>query len=280
MALARFSVGFIVALHIGVTACTTTSGSDRVRIVDVPLATVQSDIEFSLIGASQAYISCAGKRTCLSDAAPAESESFDQEVARIASALQMAALRLYPDLAWCSPKAVGGCFDVQVVDSDEPGSSSSASGRIALNASLERWQSGDAVLAFVLGREMGHVIARHHQESYSVNIVASIVLNLLIPGSGVLKSLVCTVGARLAAGSNREAQAREADAIAFKLLKGAGFRLRDVSRSLLVVPTLGDVNAWSKGFGRSAIMLNAEAETAETKVASAVRKSSILISAE
>lgn len=267
MALARYSVFFIVAMQIGLAACTTTPESGRARIIEIPLAAVQSDVEFTIVKASQPYIACAEKLTCLNESEQAEDESFDQEIARIVGVLQTAALRLYPDLAWCTPKLTGGCFDVQVVEDDAPGSSSSANGRITLNDSLDRWQSHEEVLAFVIGREMGHVIARHHQETSSVSIVTSVVLNLLIPGSGLLKSLVCTVGARLAAASNRNVRAMEADAIAINLLKGAGFRLRKAASSLLVAPPLGDENAWSKGFGRSAITLIAEAEAAETKMA-------------
>jgi len=68
--------------------------------------------------------------------------------------------------------------------------------------------------------------------------------------------------------SNRNVQATEADAIAFNLLKGAGFRLRDVSKSLLAMPGVGDENLWARDFSRSANRLVAAALTAESTVAS------------
>lgn len=269
MALARTSAIFLVAMQIALAACTTTPSGERSRIIEIPLAAVQSDLEFTIIKTSQPYLACAEDLSCLSKSRPVADETFEQEVARIAGMLQMAALMLYPDRGWCTAKASGGCFAVQVIADDEPGSSSSAGGRIALNGGLERWQAHDEVLAFVIGREMGHVIARHHQERSSVSMLTSALLNLVLPGSGLLKSLVCTAGAQLAAASNRKVQAMEADAIATRLLKGAGYRLREVSSSLLVVPPLAEENAWTKGFGRSAMVLIAEAEAAETKVAAA-----------
>lgn len=267
MALARTSAIFLVAMQIALAACTTTPIGERARIIEIPLAAVQSDVEFVIAKTSQPYLACAEDLSCLNKLRPMADETFEQEVARIAGMLQLAALKLYPDLGWCTAKATGGCFAVQVVADDAPGSSSSASGRIALNGGLERWQAHEEVLAFVIGREMGHVIARHHQERSSVSMVTSALLNLVIPGSGLLKSLLCTAGAQLAAASNRKVQAMEADAIASRLLKGAGYRLREVSSSLLVAPPLVDENTWSKGFGRSAMALIAEAEAAETRVA-------------
>lgn len=269
MALARSSAIFLVATQLALAACTTTPMSERARIIEIPLAAVQSDVQFVLLKTSQPYLACAESLSCLDKPGQAADESFGQEAARIAGNLQTAALKLYPDLSWCTAKATGGCFAVQVVDDDEPGSSSSAGGQIALNGGLERWRGQEEALAFVIGREMGHVIARHHQERSSVSMVTSALLNVVIPGSGLLKSLVCSVGAHLAASSNRKVQAMEADAIATRLLKGAGYRLRNVSSSLLVTPPLGAENAWSKGFGRSAMALIAEAEAAETKVAAA-----------
>lgn len=267
MWLARVSGIFVVAMHIGLSACTTAPLGERARIIDIPLAAVQSDLEFSIVSVSRSYMSCAENLTCPDEPGSGETKPFDQEVGRIASTLQAAAMSLYPDLAWCTRKLAGGCFDVYVVDGDEPGSSSSANGRIALNSGLDRWQPYEGVLAFVIAREMGHVIARHHQERSSVSIVTSVLLNLLIPGTGVFKSLVSTGGARFAAASNRDVQATEADTIAFNLLKGSGFRLRKVAKSLLVVPALGDDNSWSRAFSRSSNQLVAEAGMAESAIA-------------
>lgn len=194
------------------------------------------------------------------------------EVGQIASVLQKTALQRYPDLAWCSPRENGNCFDVYVVEGEETGSSSSANGRIALTLGLGRWRVHDGVLAFAIAREMGHVIAGHHAERSSISLVTSVVLNLLLPGSGVLKSLISTGGARLAAVSRHNAQAIEADAIALGLLQGAGFRLPDIANSLRTMPVAIDQSSWSKDFARSSTTLVSEARTAESTVTAATNR--------
>lgn len=259
MWLTRTSGLFVLLIYFVISACSTTPVGERTRIIDIPLAAAQSDLEFSIVSRPRFNQSCTGNSTCSQESASEETKRFDQTVVGIAGRLQEAAMRLYPDLTWCSRKAVGGCFDVYVVEGQSPGSSSSSNGRITLNTGLARWQSYETALAFVVAREMGHVIARHHQEQSSVNIVASVLLNVLVPGSGLLKSVISTGVARLASQSNRDMQVAEADAIAFKLLKGSGLGMGDVARSLLGAPTLGDENYWAKEFSRSSSKLVAEA---------------------
>lgn len=267
---ARLPGLFVVAIQIGIAGCTTAPFGERTRIIDVPLASTQSDIEFSITSGSRADLLCREDAVCSSKAEGGGLRLFVLDVERIASALQKEALQRYPDQAWCTPKKNGGCFDVYIVEGDAPDSSSSANGRIALSAALGRWRSYEGVLAFVIAREMGHVVARHHKERSSVSIVTSALLNILLPGSGLLKSLISTGGGRLAAVSNRDVQATEADAIAFNLLKGAGFRLRDVSKGVLAMPGTVDETVWARDFSRSSNRLVAAALVAESTVASAV----------
>jgi len=266
---ARLRSLFVLAILISMAACTTAPFGQRARIIDVPLASAQSDIEFSITSGSRADLLCSEDSACPSEAEEGGLRLFVVDVERIASALQKEALLRYPDLAWCTPRKDGGCFDVYIVEGDAPDSSSSANGRVALSAALGRWRSHEGVLAFVIAREMGHVVARHHKERSSLSIVTSVVLNLLLPGSGLLKTLISTGGGRLVAVSNRDTQATEADAIAFNLLKGAGFRLRDVSKSLLAMPGAVDETLWARDFSRSANRLVAAALAAESTVASA-----------
>jgi hypothetical protein len=269
MWLARISGYGAVVMQLCLAACSMTPVVDRPRIVDVPLAGVQSDLEFSITRASLADISCAVNSACTTESGQGGGRFIARDVERIAGLLEKGALKQYPDLAWCTPKLSGGCFDVYVVEGDEPGSSSSANGRIALHAALGRWQAYDGVLAFVIAREMGHVIARHHEENSSVSIATTVLLNIFMPVSGLFKSLMSMGGARLAANSNRDVQAMEADAIAFKLLEASGFRPKDVARSLLMVPVALDESSWSRSFRKSSNYFVAAVRTSESAVASA-----------
>jgi hypothetical protein len=275
MWLARVSGFWVVAMQLGLAACTLAPVADRPRIVDIPLAGVQSDLEFSITSASRADMSCAESSACPPESGRGGVRFFAREVERIAGVLEKGALKQYPDPAWCTPRLAGGCFDVYIVEGDEPGSSSSANGRIALHAALGQWQAYDGVLAFVIAREMGHVIARHHEENSSVSIATSVLLNVFIPVSGLFKSLMSLGGARLAATSNRDVQAMEADAIAFNLLAASGFRPNDVAKSLLVAPVSFDGSSWSREFRRSSDKFVVDARRSESALASAkARKTS------
>lgn len=260
MWLARTSGLFVVLIPFAICACSTAPVGHRSRIIDIPTASVQSDIEFSLVSRSRvSQLSCADNPACQEALGENGEVRFMRDVAQIARPLQAAAMKLYPDLAWCTRKAIGGCFDVYLVDNRTPGSSSSANGRITLNSGLLQTQADETLLAFVIAREMGHVIARHHEERSSVSIVTSVLLNVLIPGSGLLKSVISTGVARLAAASNRNVQLAEADAIAVNLLKGSGIGKGDVARSLLGAQTFDDDNTWAIEFRRSSSKLIAEA---------------------
>ena len=189
----------------------------------------------------------------------AASVPFAAQVERVAGALQRGARDRYPDLAQRVPGLANGGFDIYVIAGGEPGSASSASGQIALNAALGTLQPYDDWLAFVIACEMGHVIARHHDENSSAGIAASVILNILLPGSGLLKSAASTIGSELAVSGIRERQAQEAVDIAAQLLEAAGFRLRDVALSRAIAPAGADEGRWSMEFAESAARLTAAA---------------------
>jgi hypothetical protein len=83
----------------------------------------------------------------------------------------------------------------------------------------------------------------------------------------LLKSLLSAGGSGIAAGSQRDVQAHEADAIALELLKASGFRLRDLYLTLLIDPVVLDNGAWSKIFKASSDQLLAEFRRSEFAVA-------------
>ena len=194
---------------------------------------------------------------------------FPLQVERIAGVLQKGAESLYPDLAQRVPELADSRFDVYIVEGDQPGSASSANGRIALNAALGARQPYDDWMAFVIAREMGHVIARHHEENSAAGIATSVIMNVLIPGSSLLKALISAGGSEIAAKSQRGVQALEADAIAFELLQAAGFRLRNIYLTLLIEPALLDDGSWSEGLRVSSGRLLAEVRRSEFSVATA-----------
>jgi hypothetical protein len=245
--------GFIAAAGIGMGGCTTAPPVYPERTAALPLAAVHSDITFMLTTGSRQQAVCAELPVCRNGGGAVASSPtpIAVQVQRVARALQHGAESLYPDLALRIPEFTDRGFDVYIAVGDELESVSSASGRIALSAAFGVSQPYDDLLAFVIAREMGHVIARHHEENSSVSIATSVVMNILLPGSGLLKSAASTIGSKLAVSSKRDQQAREADAIALNLLQAAGFSLHDVALSLAIAPAMLDDGSWSQGFRKS-----------------------------
>lgn len=264
----RLFVAFVF-VHLGIEGCAIAQTQDRARMVDLPLASAHADITFTLTTGSRQEATCDGSASCSMQADSDMDMRFALQVQRIAGALQKGVQDLYPDLAQRVPRMAGGRFDVYVAAGNDPGSASSANGRIALNAALGTWQPYDDWMAFVIAREMGHVIARHHEENSAAGIATSVIMNILIPGSSALKSLISAGGSGIAAKSKREVQAQEADAIALNLLEAAGFRLRDIYLTLLIAPVLLDEGTWSKSLKVSSDNLLAEVRRSEYAVVAA-----------
>ncbi len=252
----------------GMAGCATVPADERARMVDLPLASTHADLSFSISTGSRQSAKCDGDAACLALANSEPVLRFAQQVQRVAGALQTGVQSLYPNLDQQVPGLLGKGFDVYVVDGEEPGSASSANGRIALNASLGTAQPYDEWLAFVIAREMGHVIARHHEENSAASLTTSLILNIILPGSGWLKSAISAGGSGIAAKSKQDVQALEADAIALKLLMASGFRLGDVSLALRAAPLQSDEGLWSRNFKNSTESLLAEIRRQKYAVAS------------
>lgn len=244
-------------------------------MVGIPLASIHSDIGFTMSGSYRQDPACSDAGICLAPADADAATRFARQVERVAAALQSGAQDLYPDLAQRVPGLVQNSFDVYVVAGDEPGSASSANGRIALNAALGALKPYDEWLAFVIAREMGHVIARHHEENSAASIATSVILNILLPGSSLLKSAISTGGAGIAASSKREVQAPEADSIALELLAASGFHLGDVAPALRIGSAPAGDSTWAQSFRISSGSLRAEARRAASAVATANAQASL-----
>jgi hypothetical protein len=225
------------ALGFGLTGGATAEVLDPARVGHFSLAALHSDIAFSITS---------GRRQNSSEYNPTGEKKFDALVQRIATALETGVQLLYPELADRVPGPLNHRFDVYVVEDNEHGSTSSATGRIALNSALGPLCVSDDWLAFVIAREMGHVIARHHEENSAASLITSVLMNVLLPGSGLLKSVLSTGGAKIASSSNQHAQRIDADAIALRLLDASGFDRRTVAAALQRSVSALDSTSWSR----------------------------------
>ena len=183
------------------------------------LPSLHSDLKFSVL---------APPRKAVPDA---DDVILKAQTSRIAESLQAAARGLYAD----KMKSLGG-FDVYIADSNDAETLSSATGKIALYGGIAQLKPADDWLAFVIAREMGHVLAGHHDQNSAASILTSVIMNLLIPGSGLIKSALSFAGAQAASASGGEKQAQEADEVALKLLEAAGYTARTVALNLAQGP--------------------------------------------
>lgn len=123
-------------------------------------------------------------------------------------------------------------FRIELNDGLGIGTGSSAGGRIALGSGLAALEPTDTVLAFLIAREMGHVIARHAEENSGAAILFS-ALGLLIPGVNIIARFAAsTLGSGMLKKSWETEQQREADEIAVALLERNGLSARSVALAL------------------------------------------------
>lgn len=192
---------------------------------------------------------------------------FDGRVAAIGEQLGKAAFLAYPQLV----ERIAG-FDFAVEDKAEPGTGSTARGLVVVMRATRSIAPDDETLSFLIAREMGHVVAQHHEERTGASIVVSALSAIFLPVANVAK-LIGTLlsgsslasaasttasasvtaasfaGSRVLAEVYRPRQREEADDIAMRLLASRGYDAQAVAQAfsrqdLRTTPTrwLGDLH--------------------------------------
>lgn len=183
--------------------------------------------------------------------------AFDQRIVVLGRRLAETAYRLYPNLTLRFPR-----FEFVVVNKAEAGTASTGTGIVAIYRGVRPLNLDDSALAFVLAREMAHVIAGHHDENVTAGIVVAVAAQILLPMLSVVSGAAAAVTANSAAtaagastvvasaasfagtwalrASYRPTQMREAELVALNLLAASGWNARDVASQLEV---LGPVSA-------------------------------------
>lgn len=207
-------------------ACSTNPLTGREQILALPaVQAAYAEAKFAAYTVAQALVAAPA---CAQDCAGAEAPArFARRVERIGAQLEPAARALSPDL-----EGRIGSFRIEVSDALGVGTASSAGGRIALGAGLATLEPTDAVLAFLIAREMAHVIARHGEENSGAALLFS-ALGAFLPGVNViLRFAASTLGSNALVNSWALQQQREADRIAVALLWRFGLSAIEVADSL------------------------------------------------
>lgn len=239
---AKLSV-LLAASAIALGGCATTSGEGgRSRFVAPrQLAEAYSEVELRTLLAVTPDAPC-------SDTDCEAHTVFRHQTKRIGTRLSTAAREIREELKGPQPG-----FIFLVPQKSEFGTLSSASGSIIVFDGLRTLELEEPALAFLIAREMGHVISRHHDENSATSIAVSVAVALVMPMAAVLRGAAATLstltsgsvaataattaasvaGARAVKSIYRPEQLREADLAALKILNQAGWPTPDVAESLL-----------------------------------------------
>lgn len=139
---------------------------------------------------------------------------FARQVDRVGTELAAEAARLAPELM----RRIGA-FQIVVDAGIDQGTASSAGGRIAISPDLVRLDPTDDVIAFLVAREMGRIIARHGEEDSGARILFSALTTVIPIGGLMVRFATSMLGSQVLKASWAEAQRREADELALVLLE-------------------------------------------------------------
>ena len=180
-----------IVLCAALQACST-SPSGRTQItVPQQVSSVYSEVNMRL----QLVTTADAKGKCAEHECDTSKE-FDLRVARLGEVLSEKAFELYPEL-----RERIGHFEFVIADKEEPGTTSNAAGTVVIFGGTRTLDLSDPALAFVLAREMGHVIARHHNENTATKILIGVLAQVLFPVTGIVRSLALIPGASSAAAA-------------------------------------------------------------------------------
>jgi predicted Zn-dependent protease len=241
-----------------------TSPEGRARLV-APSALQGFSAVYSEFDMRLQLVTAADAPSC-SEAECAADRAFDQRIVMLGRRLADVAYRQHADLLMRFPR-----FEFIVADKADAGAASSAGGTVVIYRGVRRLDLDDAALAFVLAREMSHIIAGHHDENVATSVLVSIAAQILLPALNIARgaaaafsssaaattaasSAVATTaitsaasfaGARALRANERPQHVREAETMAMKLLVAAGWDGRDVSDQLEALrPALPDETSW------------------------------------
>jgi len=251
-------IWFVVLASILLGACATSPQGRMQVAVPSSVSAVHSEMgmRLNLISAVDIPSPCVGVE-CRLDRA------FDQRVLRLGTRLAQSAFEIYPDLT-----ERFGQFEFVIAEKAEPGSASSAAGTVVIFRGVQKLHLDEEALAFLIAREMGHVISRHHDEDSATSILISMVAQVLLPvtnlirGSAVLiqtasamttaSTAASFVGSRIVIESYKLNQLHEADTVALGLLASLGWNRDEIADALAASTQVVGDDRWSKDLRVSA----------------------------
>lgn len=239
------STAFFIAaaLLTGLNACTSTAPGGRQQLaLPQAVGAVYSSIDLDLkLAAADASPPCI-ELHCKID------RGFEQQVARLGARLADVAYAEFPETRTRIP-----AFRFVVADKVDGGTGSNAIGTIVVFRGIRRSGIDEESLAFLIAREMAHVIARHHEERSAAGIISTVLAKVLLGPISLAQntsifasSAASAVGKEVIRLSFESEQDNEADAIALRLVAGQGWASADIAESLVAYAAKCEDEQWSR----------------------------------
>jgi len=241
----------IVALLLGACASTSPSGRSQVTAPEMVSSLYSAiDLKLTLSAAPAIANACAGIQ-CEID------KGFERQVVRLGERLAAAAYAADPELDRRVPQ-----FHFIVAEKSSGGSSSDAGGTIVIYRGVRSARMDEVALAYLIAGEMGHVIARHHDEKSAGRIISSLLAQVLLAPvnlaplvSFLASTTASSLGKDLVATGSVTDKRNEADLIALGLLARLGWSEAEVAESLLDYSYRLDDGPWSLDVRQAAARL-------------------------
>ncbi|OHC70671.1 MAG: hypothetical protein A2045_12655 [Rhodocyclales bacterium GWA2_65_20] len=228
---------FLLPLCLMLSGCAATSDHGRMQFVAPQgVGIAYSEVEMQAQLAMGADASCQGK-DC--EAAVA----FRREVRQLGARLVMAVGELAPELNTAVPP-----FYIWVPAKSDQGTLSSAAGNVAVFDGLREVGFDEPALAFLIAREMGHVLGRHHEENTAASVFFSVAAALVLPVANLIRGAAAAIpatttltatttvasmaGSRILRDTYKPDQLREADMLALRIMVRAGWTPAEVADAL------------------------------------------------
>lgn len=184
-------------------------------------------------------------------------QQFDQRVVTLGQALTHAAIQAFPER-----EARLRRFEFSVVEKGEAGIASNAKGRVMVFRGLQDMQLSDDALAFIMAREMGHVLAGHHRTNTSTKLIISALASVIFPVATVItasgtaaqastattlitsaaSTATSVIGGEVAVSSMKSTQLGEAGELAIEIMQHGDWDMHSANNVLL--HDVSQLTAW------------------------------------
>lgn len=233
-------------LLLGGCASTSSDGTRTQYLAPSGISTAYSEMELQAQVAMASDSACADK---IGDKSCQAAVVFRRQVQQIGSRLGRAARDMKVELGRPIPY-----FMLLVPTKSEQGTLSSAGGTIVVYDGVRELEFAEPLLAFLIAREMGHVLAAHHEENSATSLMMSAAVTLALPMANLLRGAAAAAtttatattsaaataattaasvaGTRVLKSLYRPDQLREADLLALRLLNRAGWTPVQVADAL------------------------------------------------